>query len=254
MSYFSAIEYTVNNLESTEARRRCDKLSTQREDLNTRQNQAETEMMEVQQNIQNVESQIRRLEARFKVYRDETDRVVGEKTELMEKKKSIELTIKDLQEDIGQERTGRETAEDSLVRLRAEITQKSDELEQLIPRFDDLVEQEKQLQTDISINEQKCKELNAKLGRQDQFSNVQERDNYLHREINTTTKQIQETDRQITEIEHSIQEDQNEANDLERMAQVRTYGWKQFNYTFLFRSTKISCATSPIKSTARTKN
>jgi structural maintenance of chromosome 3 (chondroitin sulfate proteoglycan 6) len=219
---FSAIEYAINSLESNEARRRCDHLATQREDFNNRQNQAETEMMEVQEEIQTVGNRIRKLEARFKVYRDETDRVINEKTELMEKKKSVELSIKDLQEDIGQERNSRGTAEEALRSLHEEISQKSEELDQLLPNFIDLVEKEKQIQTDISINEQKCKELNAKLGRHDQFKNVQERDAYLNREINTTNKQIRETNAQIGDIERSITDDSAEIDQLQQQAQVST--------------------------------
>lgn len=219
-STFRAIEYAINSLESNEARRRCDKLSAQREQLNTRQNQAETEMMLVQESIQSVETRIRQLDSRYKVYRDETDRLMNEKTELLEKKKSIELLIKDLQDDIGLERGNREGAEEMLERLNQEIGQKSEELDQLIPNFNDLVEQEKRIQTDISINEQKCKELNAKLGRQDQFSSVQERDNYLNREINTTNKQIRETDAQIKEIERSIEEDSKEIEQLQQEIHV----------------------------------
>lgn len=176
-------------------------------------------MMTAQENIQNVENLIRRLEARFKVFRDETDRIVAEKTELLEKKKGIELTIKDLLEDVGQERAGRGNSEDALNRLRQEIERKNEELNTLIPRFDNLTEREKQLQADISINEQKCRELNAKLGRKEQFSNVKERDNYLLVEVNATKKQMQETDRQIADITRSIDEDKNEAEQLEHQIQ-----------------------------------
>lgn len=197
-------------------------------------------MLNIQVAIQNVENQIRRLEARFKVYRDETDRVVAERTELMEKKKSIELSIKDLQEDIGQERSGRENAEDALSSLREEIAQKSEELDNLIPEFNDLLEREKQLQTDISINEQKCKELNAKLGRQDQFSNAQERDNYLNREINSATNQIHETDRQIADIERSINDDQSEAASLENQSTVSRQAYVGINFPQIFRNAKLN--------------
>lgn len=249
-SICSAIEYAINSQESSEARRRCDRLSAQREEFNNRQNAAETEMMTVQEEVQSVETRIRRLEARFKGYRDETDRVLNEKTELMEKKKSIELSIKDLLEDIGQERNSRETAEQARSRLQQEISEKSEELDQLLPNFNDLVEKEKQIQTDISINEQKCKELNAKLGRQDQFKSPQDRDNYLNREINTTNKQIRESDAQIEDIERSIVEDTNEIEQLQQQAHV-SFGNMSGYLVSKFRTAKPTLNKFPIRLTAK---
>lgn len=217
---FSAIEYAINSTESNEAGRRCDNLSAQREELNNQQNRAETEMIGVQESIQNVENQIRKLESRFKVYRDETDRVTAEKTELLERKKAIELSIKDLQDDMSVERTGRKGAEETLARVRGEISAKQRELEDLMPEFNQLVEEEKRLQTDISINEQKCQELNAKIGRQNMYTTVQGRDEYLNREILTNKNQIRDTDKQIAEIGESINEDGKEKQELEHDATV----------------------------------
>lgn len=207
-------------------------------------------MMTVQEEVQSVETRIRRLEARFKGYRDETDRVLNEKTELMEKKKSIELSIKDLLEDIGQERNSRETAEQARSRLQQEISEKSEELDQLLPNFNDLVEKEKQIQTDISINEQKCKELNAKLGRQDQFKSPQDRDNYLNREINTTNKQIRESDAQIEDIERSIVEDTNEIEQLQQQAHVSFKSMSGYLVS-KFRIAKPTLNKFPIRLTAK---
>ncbi|KAI6242798.1 Structural maintenance of chromosomes protein [Aphelenchoides fujianensis] len=197
-----AIEYTINALECNEAERKCDRMSSQREQLNNEQNVAESAMMDVQQNILSHETQLRKLETRYKGFRDELERLTSEKTELMERMKSVESAA------------GATTRKDDLTRLRAEIAQHQQELEELVPRFERLVEEENKLQTDIKINDQKCKEMNAKLGRKDQFKTVEERDKYLKREINTNEKQKTDIERQVEEIQRSIQDDEEETRGL----------------------------------------
>lgn len=74
--------------------------------------------------------------------------------------------------------------------------------------------------TDIRIAEQKCKELNAKRGHQNQFKSLEERDRHLKREVAFLDRQLNENIEQINEIEHSMLEDENDIVELQQTLQV----------------------------------
>ncbi|KAI6188353.1 Structural maintenance of chromosomes protein [Aphelenchoides besseyi] len=209
-----AIEYSINMLESTEAEKKCDRMASLREDLNNKQNAAESKMMDVKQKILDTASEIRQLENRYKGHRDELERYNNEKTDLMERMKSVELTLNDLNAEVITERSSRTDIESDLNKLKDQIATKQKELEDLGPRVAELVKKENELKTDIQINEQKCKEMNAKIGRKETFKTVEERDKYLKKEINTSENQKKEIQQQVEEVERSIEEDDKETQEL----------------------------------------
>ncbi|KAI6228153.1 Structural maintenance of chromosomes protein [Aphelenchoides besseyi] len=208
-----AIEYSINMLESTEAEKKCDRMASLREDLNNKQNAAESKMMDVKQKILDNASEIRQLENRYKGHRDELERYNNEKTDLMERMKSVELTLSDLNVEVITERSSRTDIESDLNKLKDQIATKQKELEDLGPRVAELVKKENQLKTDIQINEQKCKEMNAKIGRKETFKTVEERDNYLKRQINISENQKKEIQQQVEEVERSIEDDDKETQE-----------------------------------------
>ncbi|CAD5216498.1 unnamed protein product [Bursaphelenchus xylophilus] len=213
-----AIEYTINDLESNECRLKSDKLSAKREELNSKQNSIETEMMVVQQAILNTQTLIKRLDSQFKGVKDQRDSLMAEQQDLLSKKARLELTIKDLQEEIDRERNGRNSSEQDLKKLKAEIQKKQDELEGLEPEYKRLVEEETRLMTDIKINEQQVSELNSKLGQKDVFKSTAERDKFLKTDINKTSAQISLINEQIRNIQEALEEDENETNALNEMS------------------------------------
>lgn len=61
--------------------------------------------------------------------------LVNEQTERHEKRAELELIIKDLTEDVSKEKTGRNNAEDELNKLKAEIAEKQETLEEITPQY-----------------------------------------------------------------------------------------------------------------------
>lgn len=111
-------------------------------------------------------------------------------------------------------------AEEDLNQLRQEIADKENEVRQLVPEYSRLTEEEGKLITDIRIAEQKCKELNAKRGHQNQFKSPGARDRHLRREIAFLDRQLNENVEQINDIEQSMLEDENDIAELQRTLQV----------------------------------
>ncbi|KAL3115952.1 hypothetical protein niasHT_007252 [Heterodera trifolii] len=224
-----AIEYTIYDLEIKEARSKNEKLTSHREKINAQQNEVETKLIQAKMSIQEAEMQIRRLETHYKGVKEERATLLKEQTDLMERKTQLELAIRDLAEDVDRERSGREIAEHSLQQLKRDIAEKEGQLEQLQPQFEQLLEEESQLGSDIRIGEQKCRELYAKQGHREQFKTVEERDRHLRKEIHWIERRIDETEHQITEIEESIVEDgkehkrlRTEFHDLEQILREKS--------------------------------
>lgn len=118
--------------------------------------------------IQEVETQIRRLETHFKGVKEERTTLLKEQSDYLERKTQLELAIKDLSEDVDRERSGRDIAEHTLRQLKRDIAEKEAQMGKLQPQFEQLQEEESQLNSDIRIAEQKCRELYAKQGYRDQ--------------------------------------------------------------------------------------
>uniref|UniRef100_A0A183BL97 Structural maintenance of chromosomes protein n=1 Tax=Globodera pallida TaxID=36090 RepID=A0A183BL97_GLOPA len=210
-----AIEYTIYDLEIKEAKSKYEKLTSHREKINAQQNEVETKLIQAKMSIQEVEMQIHQLETHYKGVKEERTTLLKEQSDLMERKTQLELAIRDLAEDVDRERSGRDMAEQSLRQLKRDIAEKEGQLEKLQPQFERLVEDESRLGSDIRIGEQKCRELYAKQGHQEQFKTVEERDRHLRKEIHWIERRIDETEHQIREIDEAIVEDGKEHERLQ---------------------------------------
>ncbi|VDK54762.1 unnamed protein product [Anisakis simplex] len=209
-----SIEYTIYDNEVKEARKKLDKLAEQREELNTRQSKVTNDLLNAQNSSLKAQAEQRKLEARFKGMREEKEALLGEQTERFQKKTELELRIKDLREDVEKERSGRDKAEDVLNKLKADIQAKEEELNDIAPKYNALVEDAAKLSTDIRISEQRCKELYAKQGHKDQYKTVEERDKVLNKEIRFYDRQLADTEDQIGEIERSLHDEEQEEEQL----------------------------------------
>uniref|UniRef100_A0A1I7YP81 Structural maintenance of chromosomes protein n=1 Tax=Steinernema glaseri TaxID=37863 RepID=A0A1I7YP81_9BILA len=220
-----AVEYAIYDLEVRDARKKFDKVSQQREELNSRQNEVETDLMQIRNDIAETETKIRKLHARFKGMKEERKILDAEKAERFQKKTQLELSIKDLKEDVELERSGIKNAEADLEQINREIVAKQNDLKEVTPKFETIVKEEQDLQTELRIKDQRYKELYAKLGYSDRFTDIKERDEHLQREIAFTTQQRFETQKQIKDIQNTIAEDdsaieklQQEVNDINESA------------------------------------
>ncbi|KAK6030871.1 RecF/RecN/SMC protein [Ostertagia ostertagi] len=209
-----SIEYTIYDTEANETRKKLERLLDQREELSTRQTKVSSELVEVQARGVKAGAEQRKLESRFKGMKEEKEALVVEQAQRFEKKAELELLINDLKEDVEKEKSGRNKAEDVLNQVKVEIREKEEELERITPKYQELVEKEAALSSDIRIAEMKSKELFAKQGHKDQFKSAEERDTFLRREVRHMTRQIDDTEEQMKDIEKSLEEETHEEEQL----------------------------------------
>ena len=76
-----------------------------------------------------------------------------------------------------------ERAEQELGKLRKTISQKEAELEKIRPQYDEMKRKEEECTRELSLKEQKRKELYAKQGRGSQFTSKDQRDQWIQKEL-----------------------------------------------------------------------
>ncbi|VDO21644.1 unnamed protein product [Haemonchus placei] len=197
-----SIEYTIYDTEANETRKKLERLLDQREELSTRQTKIIFSLL--------VFLLIRQFHTCISI----KEALLVEQAQRFEKKAELALLINDLKEDVEKEKSGRNKAEDVLNQVKAEIREKEEELERITPRYQELVEKESALSSDIRIAEMKSKELFAKQGHKDQFKSAEERDTFLRREVRHITRQIDDTEEQMKDIEKSLDDEAREEEQL----------------------------------------
>ena len=80
-----------------------------------------------------------------------------------------------------------ERAEQELGKLRQTISQKEGELEKIRPQYEEMKRKEEECTRELSLKEQKRKELYAKQGRGSQFTSKDQRDQWIQKELRSVS-------------------------------------------------------------------
>lgn len=115
--------------------------------------------------------------------KEERDILNNDYQHLIKEKAKLDLTIKDLTEEVQGDNKSKERAENELKRLNESIKEKEDELEKVKPQYDEMKKREEECSRELSLKEQKRKELYAKQGRGSQFTSKEERDRWIQNEL-----------------------------------------------------------------------
>ncbi|KRY36192.1 Structural maintenance of chromosomes protein 3, partial [Trichinella spiralis] len=167
----------------------------------------------------NIQKQLRELERQWSGFEEERLQMISEQSERFKEKTKLELAIRDLKEEVEGERSNRRKAENELDRLKAEITEKQASLDQVQPRFNELIKQEQQVNTELAIAEQRQRELYSKQGWTEQFRSAEERDQWIKKNLAKITRQIsdkrdQESTQELEQQRESIERNKRHQNEL----------------------------------------
>ncbi|KRY92682.1 Structural maintenance of chromosomes protein 3 [Trichinella pseudospiralis] len=214
-----ALEFTIFDHELADIRRKLDldcNLAEKRENYNEGSNQLHDTL---QQATDQIYKQLRELERQWSGFEEERLQMISEQSERFKEKTKLELAIRDLKEEVEGERSNRRKAENELDRLKAEIAEKQANLDQVQPRFNELIKQEQQVNTELAIAEQRQRELYSKQGWTEQFRSAEERDQWIKRNLAKITRQIsdkrdQESTQELEQQRESIERNKRHQNEL----------------------------------------
>lgn len=115
--------------------------------------------------------------------KDEKEALQSDQQCLIKEKAKLDLTIKDLSEEVQGDSNSKQRAENELARLEQSIKEKEMELERVKPQYEAKKIKEEQCSRELALKEQKRKELYAKQGRGNQFTSKDDRDKWIQNEL-----------------------------------------------------------------------
>uniref|UniRef100_A0A5S6QPM7 Structural maintenance of chromosomes protein n=1 Tax=Trichuris muris TaxID=70415 RepID=A0A5S6QPM7_TRIMR len=209
------LEHIIFESELTDIRRKLDRLCEKREDFNEKSNRLHHQLQETTDAIYNIRKRMRELERQWSGYEEERLQLATEHEELTKEKTKIELTIRDLKEEVDGERSGRRRAEAELERLRSKIAEKQNRLDEIVPRFSDFVREEQKVTTELAISEQRLKELYSKQGWTEQFRTAEERDQWIKKNLARLNRQISDKKDQIVRLRSELEQETSRLENVE---------------------------------------
>lgn len=116
----------------------------------------------------------------------------------------------------------KERAETELTRLLKNISEKEAELEKLKPQYEMMKKKEEECNRELSLKEQKRKELYAKQGRGSQFATKNDRDKWIQTELKSLNKQIKDKREHRDKLTEDLSQDGIKRTQLEAKIDQQT--------------------------------
>ena len=148
--------------------------------------------------------------------KEEKDALMSELQAQTKEKTKLEFTLKDLRDEVAGDSNSKERAEQELNKLKITIREKEKELEGIKPAYDEMRRKEDECTRELSLKEQKRKELYAKQGRGSQFTSKAQRDEWIQKELKSLNKQIKDKTEQIDKLSDDLKKDSKKKVELEK--------------------------------------
>ncbi|PIK61921.1 putative structural maintenance of chromosomes protein 3 isoform X2 [Apostichopus japonicus] len=216
-----SLEYTIHNQELIDTRKKLEDLANKRENSGEMTKHLRDAQEEASKRIKAINKDLREFKARIRTANEERDQLNNERQDLLKKRAKMELYVKDLQEEVNGDIDAKGRIETKLEKLDGEISAKQHELEEVMPRYEELKKEEQNCNHRLEQCEQRRAELFAKQGRGNQFTTREERDKWIKKELKSLQKSIKDKDEQINRLNEDITTDTKKNEELEaRMAKL----------------------------------
>lgn len=154
--------------------------------------------------------------------KEERDTLNSELQQLTKEKTKLEFVIKDLKDEVSGDNKSKDRAEQELAKLRETISVKEKELERIKPQYDEMKKKEDECTRELTLKEQKRKELYAKQGRGSQFTSKEQRDEWIRKELKSLNKQIKDKTEQIDRLGEDLKRDAKRKVELDKKIEEAT--------------------------------
>ncbi|EDO34136.1 predicted protein, partial [Nematostella vectensis] len=198
------LEYTIHDKELRDTREKLEEVS----DFHTmclEYTIHDKELRDTREKLEEKYSQsIRDLGEKENVLTSEKKQLEEECQENIKQRTKLELDIKDLETSASDDATTKESYREELERLQGTISQQQQELDNLLPSYNEYRAEEEQCTLRLSACEQRRTELYAKQGRKNQFSSKEARDNWIKKEMKSLTSTVAKKESQFQRLETDI--------------------------------------------------
>ncbi|KAF2893300.1 hypothetical protein ILUMI_12856 [Ignelater luminosus] len=187
-----ALEYIIHEVELNENKKKLQDLEKARNESGTEQEKLAANLKKAQDQIKILTRKTKETKKELTALKEERDIRNNDYQHLIKEKAKLDLTIKDLTEEVQGDNKSKERAENELARLTQSIKEKEAELEKVKPQYEAMKKREEECTRELALKEQKRKELYAKQGRGSQFTSKEERDRWIQNELKSLNKQLKD--------------------------------------------------------------
>lgn len=210
-----SLEYTIHDHELKDTRKKLDELSERRERSGAEASTLRNKQQEAADRIKDISRELRDLKSKVQTFMDEKDSMTAEHQEFTKQKAKLELNINDMQDEKSGMQAGKKRTEEDLKKCQERIARTEEQLQTIGPRYDEMRLKEETAAAQLSLNEQRRKELYAKQGRGNQFTSREERDKWITKELRSLNKAIGDKEKQIKRLQDDLSGDASKSTQIE---------------------------------------
>lgn len=202
-----SLEYTIYDHELKDTKKKLEELETRRESSSSVTEKLRENLQNAAEKIKKLSKELREIKQKVSANREEKETLSSENAGILKEKTRLELTIKDLKDEVEGDDSSRKRAERELAKLKETISQKQTKLDEIRPQYETMKKREEDCTRELSLKEQKRTELYAKQGRGSQFTSKAERDKWIQKELKSLQKAIRDKREQIDRLQDEAQRD-----------------------------------------------
>ena len=181
-----------------------------------------------EKDLADVDAEISDLKQQLEFLKVDKRQLDDERKDSAKAKAKVELEVKSLSEGQSQAQQAKAQYESELATVQDSIQQHERELAEVIPQYEENLEQESAIKSNLDSAEGTRQRLYAKQGRNARFQSKRERDDFLQNEINSNQHQVGkikavrvQTSEDIAELEAEIASISNEIQRLREQLEGR---------------------------------
>ena len=205
------LQYTIDHREQVAIANELDNLDEQRQDGATDTDDSSQRFIQGEKDLAEIDAQINELKQQVEFLKVDKRQLEDERKEKAKAKAKIELEVKSLSDGQSSAQQAKSHYESEMNRVQTSIQEHEEELGELTPEYENKVQQEATLKSELESAEATRQRLYAKQGRNARFRNKKERDDWLREAINSSYPDLAkvqavriQTAEDIAELEQDI--------------------------------------------------
>lgn len=206
------LEYTIYHREQEEISRALEKLEEQRATGVDETEDDRQRFLDGEKVLSRIDGEIKALKQRMELLKVDKKQYEDERRDMARERAKIELEVKHMTDGQSAAQNASARYEQDLTEVQSAIVEREEQLSQMLPAYNSARDQENVVKTKLSEAESTRSRLYAKQGRSAKFSNKNERDQWLKKEVEdvnialATRKAVtMQTTEEIVELKEDIE-------------------------------------------------
>ncbi|KAJ7385638.1 Structural maintenance of chromosomes protein 3 [Desmophyllum pertusum] len=216
------LEYTIHDKEMRETREKLEVLENSRQQETDKASSLMSEIKDATNKVESLSLSLREVMDRMTDANSERQQLDEECQDHVKQRTKLELDIKDLERNVKEDSTLKVQHREQLVKLEETIQSKQEELDELLPNYNQLKTEENECTSRMKVCERRRTELYAKQGRKNQFPTAEARDRWITEEKSSLAESIANKESQIMGIRAEVNKLRTTVQELTVEIQERT--------------------------------